>query len=49
MRVVFDTNVVLTSAVLHESARLVNTDMIVTRNTTDFKNAKLPVRLPGEI
>ncbi|MGC8490128.1 MAG: hypothetical protein ACP5SH_00160 [Syntrophobacteraceae bacterium] len=42
MKVVFD-------RVLHESARLVNVDLIITRNTTDFKNAKLPVRLPGEI
>ncbi len=33
-------------AVLHESARFVNADLIVTRNTSDFKNAKLPVRLP---
>jgi predicted nucleic acid-binding protein len=36
-------------AVLHESARLVNADMIVTRNTADFKHSTIPVRLPGKI
>ena len=36
-------------AVLHESARLVNADAIVTRNTADFKHSDIPVRLPGKI
>ena len=36
-------------AVLHESARLVNADAIVTRNMTDFKHSNIPVRLPGKI
>jgi predicted nucleic acid-binding protein len=36
-------------AVLHESARLVNADVIITRNTADFKHSTIPVRLPGEI
>jgi hypothetical protein len=36
-------------AVLHESARLVNADAIVTRNTADFKHSDIPVRLPGNI
>ncbi len=36
-------------AVLHESARLVNADVIVTRNTADFKHSNIPVRLPGKI
>lgn len=36
-------------AVLHEAARLVDTDVIITRNTTDFKNATIPVRLPAEL
>lgn len=36
-------------AVVHESARLVNADMIVTRNTVDFRHSTIPVRLPGKI
>ena len=36
-------------AVLHESARLVNADVIVTRNTADFKHSNIPVRLPSKI
>ena len=36
-------------AVLHESARLVNADVIITRNTADFKHSNIPVRLPGRI
>ena len=36
-------------AVLHESARLVNADVIVTRNTAAFKHSNIPVRLPGKI
>jgi predicted nucleic acid-binding protein len=36
-------------AVLHEAARLVNADVIVTRNTADFKHSRIPVRLPGEL
>ncbi len=35
-------------AVLHESARLVNADVIVTRNTADFKHSNIPVRVPGK-
>ncbi len=36
-------------AVLHESARLANADVIVTRKTADFKHSNIPVRLPGNI
>lgn len=36
-------------AVLHEAARLVNVDVIVTRNTADFKHSRIPVRLPGKL
>jgi predicted nucleic acid-binding protein len=36
-------------AVLHEAARLVNADVIVTRNTADFKRSSIPVRLPGNL
>lgn len=36
-------------AVLHEAARYSNVDMIVTRNTTDFKNSSVPVQLPGDL
>jgi predicted nucleic acid-binding protein len=36
-------------AVLHESARLVNADVIITRNTADFKHSNIPVRLPSKI
>ena len=36
-------------AVLHEAARLVNTDVIVTRNTADFKHSSIPVLLPGQL
>ncbi len=36
-------------AVLHESARLVNAGVIITRNKADFKHSDIPVRLPGEI
>ena len=36
-------------AVLHEAARLVNADVIVTRNTVDFKHSIIPVRQPGEL
>ena len=35
-------------AVLHEAARLVNVDVIVTRNTVDFKHSSILVRLPVE-
>ncbi len=35
-------------AVLHEAARLVNADVIVTRNTVDFKHSSIPVRQPRE-
>ena len=35
-------------AVLHEAARLVNADVIVTRNTADFKHSSILVRLPVE-
>lgn len=35
-------------AVLHEAARLVNADVIVTRNTADFKHSRVLVRLPVE-
>ncbi len=33
-------------AVLHESARLNAIDVIVTRNTADFRHATIPVQLP---
>jgi predicted nucleic acid-binding protein len=36
-------------AVLHEAARYSNADVIVTRNTSDFKNSSVPVRLPGDL
>lgn len=36
-------------AVLHESARFVNADLIVTRNTADFRRSDIPVRLPGKL
>jgi len=36
-------------AVLHETAHLVNADVIVTRNTADFKQSTIPVRLPGKL
>jgi len=36
-------------AVLHEAARLVNADVIVTRNTADFKHSNVPVWLPGRL
>jgi predicted nucleic acid-binding protein len=36
-------------AVLHEAARLVSADVIVTRNTIDFKHSRIPVRQPGEL
>ena len=36
-------------AVLHEAARLVDADVIVTRNTADFKHSIIPVRRPGEL
>ncbi|MHC1726682.1 MAG: PIN domain-containing protein [Syntrophobacteraceae bacterium] len=36
-------------AVLHESARLVNAEVIVTRNTAAFKHSNIPVRMPGQI
>jgi predicted nucleic acid-binding protein len=36
-------------AVLHESARLVNVDVIVTRNPADFRHSIVPVRLPEEL
>jgi predicted nucleic acid-binding protein len=36
-------------AVLHEAARLVNADVIVTRNTADFKHSSILVRLPSEL
>ena len=36
-------------AVLHETARLVNADVIVTRNTADFKHSTIPLRLPGKL
>jgi len=35
-------------AVLHEAARLVNADVIVTRNTVDFKHSGIPVQQPRE-
>jgi len=36
-------------AVLHEVARLINADVIVTRNTVDFKHSSILVRLPSEL
>lgn len=36
-------------AVLHEAARLVNAEVIVTRNTADFKHSSIVVRLLGEL
>jgi predicted nucleic acid-binding protein len=36
-------------AVLHEAARYSNADVIVTRNTSDFKNSSVPVQLPGDL
>ena len=36
-------------AMLHEAARLVNADVIVTRNTVDFKHSSIPVRQPREL
>jgi predicted nucleic acid-binding protein len=36
-------------AVLHEAARLVNADVIVTRNKADFKHSRIPVQLPREL
>jgi predicted nucleic acid-binding protein len=36
-------------AVLHETARLANVDVIVTRNPADFKHSSIPVRLPGKL
>jgi predicted nucleic acid-binding protein len=36
-------------AVLHEAARLVNADVIVTRNMADFKHSSILVRLPSEL
>ena len=36
-------------AVLHESALFENIDGIVTRNTKDFKNSKIPVYDPQEL
>jgi predicted nucleic acid-binding protein len=36
-------------AVLHEAARLANADVIVTRNTDDFKHSNIPVRLPENL
>jgi predicted nucleic acid-binding protein len=36
-------------AVLHEAARLVNVDVIVTRNKADFKHWQVLVRLPREL
>jgi predicted nucleic acid-binding protein len=36
-------------AVLHEAARLINADVIVTRNTADFKHSSILVRLPSEL
>jgi predicted nucleic acid-binding protein len=36
-------------AVLHEAARLRNIDVIVTRNTADFKRSSIPVQSPGNL
>jgi len=36
-------------AVLHESARYSNVDMIVTRNIADFKHSTIPVQLPEKL
>ena len=36
-------------AVLHEAARLVDADVIVTRNTADFKHSSILVLLPSEL
>jgi len=36
-------------AVLHEAARCSNVDVIVTRNTADFKNSSIRVELPGNL
>lgn len=36
-------------AVLHEVARYSKVDVIVTRNTSDFKNSSGPVQLPGDL
>jgi len=36
-------------AVLHEAARLVKADVIVTRNKADFKHSRILVRLRGEL
>jgi len=36
-------------AVLHEAARYSNVDVIITRNTTDFKNSSIQVQLPGNL
>jgi len=36
-------------AIIHESARSVNIDGIVTRNIKDFKNAKLKIFSPAEL
>jgi len=36
-------------AVLHEAARYSNVEVIVTRNTVDFKNSSLPIQSPGKL
>jgi hypothetical protein len=36
-------------AVLHEAARYSNADVIVTRNTSDYKNSLIPVQLPCDL
>jgi len=36
-------------AVLNEAARYSNVDVIVTRNTADFKNASLPIQSPAKL
>ncbi len=35
------------NAVLHEAAHLANVELIITRNTSGFKESKIPVQLPG--
>jgi predicted nucleic acid-binding protein len=36
-------------AVLHEAARYSNVDVIITRNTADFKNSSIRVQLPASL
>ena len=48
MNILFDTNVIL-DVLIHESARYINADAIVTRNVKDFKKAKIKVHSPNDL